>query len=47
MEVVVMLESPTVGNIGIVVVDDAVAVPIGVPVVPSPAEAAEDADPKA
>jgi len=40
-------ESPTVGNIGVVVVDDVVAVPIGIPVVPSPAEAGVETYPKA
>jgi hypothetical protein len=43
----VINESPTVGNIGIVVEDDVVAVPVGIPVVPPPTEAGVKADPKA
>src|SRR6266849_1533119 len=40
-------ESRTVGNISVVVVDDVVVVPVGIPVVPSPAKAGVETHPKA
>jgi hypothetical protein len=42
-----MIEVPTVGNKPVVVEVDVVMVKVGIPVVESPTEAAEEADPKA
>ena len=44
IEGVVIGEDSAVGDVGVVVENDSVAVPIVSPVVPAPAEAAEEAD---
>jgi hypothetical protein len=46
IEVVAIDENSAVGNVGIVVKNDAVAMPVVSPVVPAPAESAKEADPK-
>src|SRR6266849_10314823 len=47
VEGVVISKDSAVGDVGVVVVDDTVAMPIISPVVPAPAKAAEEADSKA
>src|ERR1700675_953455 len=47
IESVVIGEDPAVGDVGIVVEDDAVMMPVVSPVVPTPAKAAKEADAKA
>jgi hypothetical protein len=46
-EIVSIDERPTVGNVGIVVIDDRVVMPVESPVMPSPAKTAEVANSKA
>jgi hypothetical protein len=45
-EVVAIDERSAMGNVGVVVIDDGAVMPVGSPVMPSPAEAAEEADSK-
>src|SRR6266404_7078477 len=47
IEGVVISKDSAVGDVGVVVVDDTVAMPIISPVVPAPAKAAKEADSKA
>jgi hypothetical protein len=47
IEIVAIDDGCAVGDVGIVIVDYAMVVPVGSPVVPSPAEAAEEADAEA
>jgi len=46
IEVVAIDEHPTVGYVGVVVINDTSVTPVRIPVVPAPAKAAEIADSK-
>jgi hypothetical protein len=45
-EIVAIYKSSAMGDVGIVVVNDRVVVPVGSPVMPSPSKTAEEADSK-